>query len=349
MQKRFKLLIIFIILVTAYLAFVKESPEPIKEDIKNVTNVTIEQPKNVTKAFGKGRLVFAIKDKARSIDDFAKVDITITGVNIRKGDTWIAVMKEQKKFDLLELKDITALLGDIELESGTYNELRLDISSVFIIKTDGRVHDARLPSGTLKIKGDIIVEPDQTSSVVLDFLLDKSFHETGMGSVIMAPVIKLETKTGVEVEIDDTLVKIKAGKGKDRIIGMNLAGDMRLGEQIDPNAELKIENQKIKLGKEFKKERDPGEKSCEEKCDESCDTKQDKCSWNCENYAERSCIQSSTSLECEFDCIIALPKDECKEVCGLKEKACKKEYKKRCDLKCEAKVPKCTKECVAEC
>lgn len=191
-----------------------------------------------------GRVVFGVKDAAASLENIDSVLITVTEVRVHsviKG--WITVTEESKQFDLLKLKssDALALLADANLETGTYDQVRLSVKNIIVVGKDGKTHTAKLPSGDLKIMGKFLVKDGKTSSVVVDFLLDQSLHLTGNGSYIFAPVMKFEGRSSATVKIAGGLIDLKDGDiDGDVTVGMNENGDIGVGIKIDASASLDI-------------------------------------------------------------------------------------------------------------
>ncbi|MBI4451404.1 DUF4382 domain-containing protein [Candidatus Woesearchaeota archaeon] len=202
-------------------------------------------------AEGKGTLAMVVTDKAQSLTGITSVVLTVDSAQVHSAskNEWIDVPVVQKTVDLLALKKASALqlLGELQLDSGKYTQIRLTVSKVQINFGGDSVVEAKLPSGTLKIVGNIEVEKDKVSSALLDFDLDKSLHKTGSGKFILAPVIKLETKTGVELEKQkDNKVAIKGGQVKDsKEVGMDESGEMGEGKGIPADADIELEDGKV--------------------------------------------------------------------------------------------------------
>src|SRR3989344_9211444 len=113
-----------------------------------------------------GRVVFTITDAAADMGTVTSVMITVDSVRVHsETEGWVTVSSEQKTFDLLKLKAEASqeLLADVKLEEGTYQQLRLDISKVLVVDAEGE-HEAKLPSGELKIVGDLEVKANSTST-----------------------------------------------------------------------------------------------------------------------------------------------------------------------------------------
>lgn len=204
---------------------------------------------------GDGRVVFTIADKATDMGSVSSVNVTIDSVKVQSTTQgWITVSSTQKTFDLLQLKatGMQALLADVNLSNGTYNQVRLEISKVMVTDATGD-HEAKLPSGDLKIVGAFDAKGNSTSVVAFDFIADESLHVTGNGEYIMAPVIHLQTIGDAEVKINsENDVEVKNGNLKtDTKVGMDENGTIDVNARIPSDANITIDaNGKIHgLGK----------------------------------------------------------------------------------------------------
>ncbi len=204
-----------------------------------------------TEESGKGTAVFAVKDAAANMGTISSVNVTIDKVEVHsetKG--WINVSDTKRTYDLLELKakGTTELISSANLDAGTYDQMRLYISKVVVVE-DNIEKEVILPSNKLKIIADLEVKENETSVATFDFIADESLHITGEGKIIMAPVIKVETRTNTTVETKaENKVEIKGGKIKSNItVGMNEDGDIGEGVKIKQGAQLIIEDGKVKI------------------------------------------------------------------------------------------------------
>jgi hypothetical protein len=193
--------------------------------------------------------VFTISDKAANMSTVSSIVVTVDNVSVhRTGGGWRDISSAAKTFDLLKLnaQGVKALLAEMALEQGIYYELRLGISSVAVTDASG-VHDAKLPSGMLKIVGRLAVNVNETSTVDFDFIANESLHITGNGEYILAPTVKLVTTHGSEANVTSSGVKIKGGRNDtDTTVGMDENGFVGVGIRIRAEAKLTIGNGKIK-------------------------------------------------------------------------------------------------------
>lgn len=198
-----------------------------------------------------GRAVFLITDAAADMGTVTSVKITVDSVSAHsQTEGWVTVSSTPKTYDLLQLKaeGSKVLLADVTLKDGDYEQVRLDVSKVVVTDAQGE-HEAKLPSGELKIVGNFSVKPNMTAAVTFDFIADESLHITGNGKYIFAPVVQLETHENADVEIKaDSKVEIKSGNVKTNIkVGMDLDGNVGLGLGIPKNEDIIDVDGKLKL------------------------------------------------------------------------------------------------------
>lgn len=217
-----------------------------------------------------GHIVFGITDAAENMGSVSSVFVTVNKVEMHSEiDGWITVSNETKQYDLLALKQSgkVSLLASSTVPVGTYNQVRLMVSKVVVVR-NGVSEEAKLPSGELKLIGNIKVNADQTSSMVFDFIADKSLHLTGNGKFIFAPVVKTQTRSDIRVKLKlDDEVEIAGGKEEnDEDAGMDEKGEMRknfeLKDKLDIDGDDRIQlkaDVDVKVG--IKDEGEDGENS----------------------------------------------------------------------------------------
>ena len=200
-----------------------------------------------------GRVVFAITDAAANMGSVSKVLVTVDGVSAHSSaEGWTEVSSSSKTYDLLELKaqNSLAVLADTKLDAGTYDQVRLDISKVTVVDAEGE-HEAKLPSGELKINSAFDVDNNSTATATFDFIVDESLHVTGNGRYIMAPVVQVETRENAEAEVQgNNRVEISGGEIKTNVkVGMDAEGKVGVGLKIPTNVDVSLENNgMIKVG-----------------------------------------------------------------------------------------------------
>ena len=189
-----------------------------------------------------GKLVLGITDAAAQMGSISSVVVTVSSVDIHnETEGWINVSDQTKDYDLLVLKQsgMVSLLANTNVTAGTYDQVRLNISKVLVVE-NGTQKEAKLPSGELKIFGNIIVEADKTSTAVFDFIADESLHVTGDGKIIFMPVIKLQKHTQASVEVTaNNEVKITGGnRQNDENFGMNENGEVKSNFKVEGDVNI---------------------------------------------------------------------------------------------------------------
>lgn len=247
-----------VLAVIALIVFIPANQAPqvtsFREGVKSQTRSS--QPAPATGTIG--RVVFGVTDDLVSPGTLRSLNITIKEVWVQsptKG--WVLVSKTPRTFDLFQLHSLgaTEFLADANLPVGNYNQVRLVVERVIAINADGTSQEAKLPSGDLKLIGDLEVIKGEISSVVFDFLVDKSLHITGNGKYIFAPVIKLDTRNNVGIQIaaknqlyPNGKLEISNGRSKfNAVLGMDENGEIKLNGGINPNAKVEMVDGKIKV------------------------------------------------------------------------------------------------------
>lgn len=212
------------------------------------TNVTVNPPGNATAT---GRAVFVITDAAANMGTVSSVAVTVDSVQVHSAsEGWVTVSSTPRTYDLLQLKagNDMALLADVDLKEGAYEQARLDISSVIVTDAKG-THEAKLPSNELEIVGRLEVDANTTSTAKFDFIADESLHVTGKGEYVMAPVVQMETRQDADVEINSNSdVEVTGGVVTTNTkVGMDISGNVGVGLGIKANQNLDIEGGKIKI------------------------------------------------------------------------------------------------------
>src|SRR3989344_1825789 len=192
-----------------------------------------------------GRAVITLTDAAADMGAVTKIDVTINSVQAHSTtEGWVELSSETQTHDLLELKaqGSQALLADAQLAQGTYNQIRLDISQVTVTDADGE-HDAKLPSETLRINGELVIDANTTATATFDFIADESLHITGNGEYILAPVITLETRTGADVDVNtNNRVEIRGGTVRTNVtVGTDAQGNVGVGIRLPAQAQVSVD------------------------------------------------------------------------------------------------------------
>ncbi len=195
-----------------------------------------------------GRVLFTITDKPASLGSFRQILLYIDETSVHKDGRWLPVTKE-RRIDLLESKNVQLLLGDVTLEPGTYEQVRLRVNKIEAVEGSGTVLQVKLPSNELKLVGNLEVEGGEISLATIDFALDKSLHQTGSGKLVLLPVIKLTTQKGVDADIRDGKVTVRKGTRVDeQVTGMNERGEQGADKIVPITEDIALEGDVIVKG-----------------------------------------------------------------------------------------------------
>ncbi len=146
---------------------------------------------------GTGTLVLQITDApgdlniSEALVTMSQVRVHFAGIdeNGTSGE-WITIVNESQTFDLIALVDVTELFGTANLSAGWYTQIRLNVDEA-LVTIDGIQYDLEIPSKTVKLIKPFKIDANQTTTLTLDFDVQKSIRETGSGKYIMRPRIKV--------------------------------------------------------------------------------------------------------------------------------------------------------------
>lgn len=128
-------------------------------------------------------------------DELAAVNVFISGLTIKPSTGPVEVIANDIGLvDLLTLQDTTELLVAAEVEPGDYEFIMVDLSeadSFVVDAATGEELPLQIPSEEIKVLGGFTVEPDATTTVLLDFDADESLIRRGDGEWLLRPVILL--------------------------------------------------------------------------------------------------------------------------------------------------------------
>ncbi|MEF8848892.1 MAG: DUF4382 domain-containing protein [Candidatus Thermoplasmatota archaeon] len=145
---------------------------------------------------GTGTLVMKITDAPSDLNiSEAMVSISSVMVHLGAGGNnttagWHTVVNESQTFDLIALQNVTDVLGEQELQAGNYTQIRLNIDNANVT-IDGVKHDLMIPSSTVKLVNAFKINGSETTTLILDFDIHDSVHETGNNKYILQPTIRV--------------------------------------------------------------------------------------------------------------------------------------------------------------
>ena len=147
-----------------------------------------------------GTLVMQITDAppdlniTKALVTISNVEVHLAGANEDANATnetgWFTIVKEEKTFDLIKIKDVKEFLGNSELKAGKYTQVRLNVDKA-LVTIDGTEYDLTIPSKTVKLVKPFNIVENQTTTLTLDFDAKESINSAGKDKYIMNPTIKV--------------------------------------------------------------------------------------------------------------------------------------------------------------
>ncbi len=130
---------------------------------------------------------------------YQAVYIDIQQVELNRGTEeqpqWQTIRSQPMRLDLLKLNNgADTLLASIQIETGTYNQLRLLLGENNEVIVDGESNSLTVPSGGesgYKVNLNATVSEDAPVTKVIDFDVARSIAVTGNGQYLLNPVLKV--------------------------------------------------------------------------------------------------------------------------------------------------------------
>ena len=210
--------------------------------------VTFPTPKRApVPAKNEGTVVFAVKDKAQGLDSFKYILVQLSGMSVHSPTGgWKELPNTPPLLDLLKLshtENEAVFISELNLPTGTYDQIRFDVGSVVLMTQDGKYHEAKVPSKQIKLNVHLVIEHGNVSTVTIDMMADKSIHMTGNGLYIFLPVLNLETRSKVtQAQVLPTgYVTFISGKSDTVLnVGMDENGMLKKDFVFDNSVEFDI-------------------------------------------------------------------------------------------------------------
>jgi len=146
-------------------------------------------------AVEKGTLVMQITDAPAALN-IQKAEVTISGIQVHQGEVgdttgaWENIVTGPKTFDLVAIKDVTALIGSADIPVGKYTQVRLSVDKATAV-IDGNTVEMLVPSKEVRLVRGFEIVAGETTKLTLDFKAGLSINDIGGGKYVMKPVIKI--------------------------------------------------------------------------------------------------------------------------------------------------------------
>ncbi len=168
--------------------------------------------------------------------------ITITGIDLhRTSGIWYNSSIIPKTFDLVKLRNISALLAGINIPNGTYNQVVLRIGNVSGV-VNGTNAPVYIPSDRLFLPMKFNISNSTVNWINFDFDIADSIHFAG-NSLVMMPVVRVNLDRGSNITIgENDILEVKHRGIEENVgdFGMDENGTMRPGFMIGGNEAIAI-------------------------------------------------------------------------------------------------------------
>lgn len=143
-----------------------------------------------------GTLVVKVMDQPPKKDVASNVFVTFKAVKVHKTSedasaaideaSWITVSTQEKKVDILAIKNVPQVIGEAKLAEGKYTQIRLDVKEAKATVIGAEV-SLKIPSDKIRIVNPFTITAGKTTTLTIDFDGDKIMDAAGKGN--LAPVV----------------------------------------------------------------------------------------------------------------------------------------------------------------
>lgn len=159
-------------------------PGPFKFIIVALLSVFLFSCGGGSDSSGTGTVALLITDGPS--EEFTEINLNVTKVELLSDSGRVTLFEGEKVFDLLQLANVTEIFSLTEVPVGSYDKIRLTLTSIELVLMDGSKEYPKLPgNGKLDLnpRGSFSVNVDTTLMIQLDIDAEKSIHivKTGNG------------------------------------------------------------------------------------------------------------------------------------------------------------------------
>jgi len=201
--------LVALILITLFSALYFLTPPKTEQPAVQQSTQTLPTETNLP---ARGELVITLKDARQKLIGLGyatALNITVKSIQIHTAEDnttdnnitaegWITIFNGTKTLDLLEYTDVSAIVGEKELEPAKYTQVRLYLSEedstikiynaeIFIFN---KTYALKVPSNVIKLTHPFTIELNKTTVLTFDFDVPQSITRTADG-YMLKPTIKI--------------------------------------------------------------------------------------------------------------------------------------------------------------
>ncbi|MEP1033474.1 DUF4382 domain-containing protein [Ekhidna sp.] len=135
-----------------------------------------------------------------------EANVTIGKIDLKTSDendsiAFITLSDTEQSFNLLDFTNgLTTDLAEVDIPVGDYAYIKMEVTQASVEMNDGTIYNLMVPSGTIRLVGDQMIQVNENSSIELlaDFDVSRSFipqgnpnSPAGIIGFVFVPVIKL--------------------------------------------------------------------------------------------------------------------------------------------------------------
>jgi hypothetical protein len=192
-----------------------------------------------------GSLYVGITDASADISNINDIDMSVKKVEIHDAQKgWVTLGSDTRTYQLLSLKSTGAVkfYTREDVEAGSYDKVRVTLGDTTVHTKSNGDMKAAMPSSQIVFDTHVTVAENESSSLKLDFLADKSLHAATDNKYVFAPVVRSEARSKAEVKVasDDTVTVNGGSVDTLATVGMDLDGSSKSNFELATDNTLQI-------------------------------------------------------------------------------------------------------------
>ena len=193
-----------------------------------------------------GTIVLSFSNSQELAEAISSATLHIDRIELWSDDRgWEKLEDQELSFNLGELQEHkqAVLALETRVPAYQYDRIRVGVSELTLETTEGTTTQAFLLTNLTSFDGAFVIRPKETTSIQLDLQADYSIRTTTNNDYVFIPVVKLESRSGTTITVDDKNFVTAEGGTIDinQTYGTDATGATRKNYRI-PNSVQFVEN-----------------------------------------------------------------------------------------------------------